>query len=188
MSLLVCGLSAIVIINRGWYHSFFDVNQAYYNETEFLLRHIREEFEKNSYTIVSPTDELYDVIDHGRHTELSRFINMINGKEEIFIFTTDYVFFFIEKKVLQDYNFGSVKVDKKYAAMEFVYMGDIQDYYFQRAVIESKAYYWAKELKKTYPRNFKIYFENEIYIVYLLEQNTYSPYNLQIEYLEDKDG
>lgn len=133
--------------------------------------------------IVSPTEEYYDVIDYGRHTQLSKFINMVNKNEEKFTFTTDYVFFFIEKVVLKDYNYGSVSVNEQYAAEEFVYMGDTQDYYYQRAVIESQAYYWAKAFEKTYPRNFKVYYENDIYVVYIMEQNTYYPYELQIDYL-----
>jgi hypothetical protein len=64
-------------------------------------------------------------------------------------------------------------------------MEDVQDYYYQRAVIESKAYFWAKKFHEMYPKNFKVYFENDIYIVYLMEQNTYFPYDLQIDYLED---
>lgn len=185
LSLAVCGIAAFIIIKVGLYHNFFDVNQAYYNEAEYVLRHIKNSYKKNSYTIVSPTDEYYDVIDYGRHTELSQFINMIDKNEEKFTFTTDYVFFFIEKVVLQDYNYGSVKVAPEYAFKDFVFLEDIQDYYFQRAVIESKAYFWAKKFQEIYPQNFKIYFENDIYIVYLMEQNTYYPFDLQIDYLED---
>ncbi len=110
---------------------------------------------------------------------------MISKNEDEFYFTTDYVFFFIEKVLLQDYNHGKVNVSLEYAQNDFAYMGDIQDYYFQRAVIQSRAYYWAKAFHKAYPKNFKIYFENDIYIVYLMEQNTYSPYNLQIDYLDE---
>lgn len=183
LSLLICGIMGFLIIDSGWYHDYFDVNQAYYNEPEYVLRHIKKSFNKNSYTIVATTDEYYDVIDYGRHTELSRFVNLINKKEDNFTFTTDYVFFFIEKVVLQDYNYGRVKVDLKYAEQDFLYLGDIQDYYFQRAVMESKAYYWAKAFQKIYPRNFKVYYEDDIYIVYMMEQNTYFPYNLQIDYL-----
>lgn len=185
LSLAICAICVFIIFNEGWYHNYFDVNQAYYNEAEYVLRHIKKSYKKNSYTIVSPTDEYYDVVDHGRHTELSQFVNMIDKNEDKFEFTTDYVFFFIEKLVLQDYNYGRVKVDLEYAYKDFVYIGDIQDYYFQRAVIESKAYYWAKKFHEMYPRNFKIYFEDDIYIVYLMEQNTYFPYDLQIDYLED---
>lgn len=185
LSLAICGVWGVFIIGFGWYHDFFDVYQPYYNETEYVLRNIRKSYDKYSYTIVSLTDEYYDVIDYGRHTELSKFVNMISGKEESFNFTTEYVFFFIEKTTLQDYSYGRVDVSLEYAAKDFIYMGDIQDYYFQRAVIQSKAYYWAKAFAKHYPRNFKVYFENDIYLVYLMEQNTYYPYNLQIDYLDD---
>ncbi len=184
LSLVLCGIIAMFIVEAGWYHDFFDVNQAYYNETEYVLRHIKQSYKQNTYTIVSPTDEYYDVVDHGRHTELSHFMNMVNGKEESFVFTTDYVFFFIEKTVLQDYNYGPVQVDLKYAKKEFVYMADVQDYYFQRAVLESQAYYWAKAFASRYPRNFKVFFEDDIFIVYRMEQNTYSPYDMQIDYLK----
>lgn len=185
LSLAVCVLAAFVIIRTGCYHNFFDVNQAYYNEVEYVLRNIKKNYKKFSYTIVSPTDEYYDVIDYGRHTELSQFVNMISKKEKKFTFTTDYVFFFIEKLVLQDYIYGRVRVAPEYALKDFVFMEDVQDYYYQRAVIESKAYYWAQKFKDMYPRNFKVYFEDDIYVVYLMEQNTYYPYDLQIDYLDD---
>ncbi len=169
----------------GWYHSFFDVNQAYYNESEYLLRHIKKSYERNTYTVVSPTDEYYDILDYGYHTELSEFMDMVNGNSEEFTFPTEYVFFFIEKKVLQDYTYGPVNVDLKYAAMDFTFFGDAQDYYFQRAVIQSQAFYWAQKILQIYPRNFKIYYEDDIYVAYILEQNTYSPYNLKVDYLAD---
>lgn len=185
LSLFVCVISAFIIIKAGWYHDFFDVNQAYYNEVEYVLRNIRKNYRKHSYTIVSPTDEYYDVIDHGRHTEISQFVNMISKNEDKFTFTTDYVFFFIEKLVLHDQYYGRVRVAPEYAHKNFAYMANYQDYNFQRAVIESKAYYWAEKFRKMYPQNFKVYFENDIYVVYLMEQNTYYPYDLQIDYLED---
>lgn len=184
LSLSMCGLVTFVIIDMGLYHKIFDVNQAYYNESEYVLRNIKKSFDDYSYTIVSPTEEYYDVIDYGRHTQISKFVNMVNRNEEAFTFTTDYVFFFIEKVVLQDYNYGRVRVNKELALKEFVYMGDAQDYFYQRAIIESQAYYWAKAFAEMYPRNFKVYFENDLYIVYIMEQNTYYPYELQIDYLD----
>lgn len=107
---------------------------------------------------------------------------MIDENEAEFVFPTKYVFFFIEKTVINDYNYGQVEVNQQYANMDFIFLQDAQDYYFQRAIIESKAYYWAKEFERLYPRNFKIFFEDDIYIVYRLEQNTYSPFRLQIDY------
>jgi hypothetical protein len=183
LSITVCAAAAVLIIKMGWYHAFFDINLAYYNESEYLLRNIRQTYENNTYTIVSPTEEYYDVIDYGFHTQLSQFMDMVNGNKPEFTFPTRYVFFFIEKRVLQDYTYGPVDVDLKYAAMDYINMEDSQDYYFQRAVIESQAYYWAQKARQVYPRNFKVFYEDDIYVAYIMEQNTYSPYDLQFDYL-----
>lgn len=185
LSAAVCGAAAYLIVSLGWYHEHFDINQAYYNESEYLLRHIKKSYDRFRYTIVSPTEEYYDVLDYGYHTQLSKFMDMVNKKQEAFTFPTEYVFFFIEKKVMQDYFYGPVNVDLKYAAMEFTYFENTQDYYFMRAIIESQAYFWAKKLQQMYPRNFKVYYEDEIYIAYIMEQNPYNPYDLQIDYLAD---
>lgn len=185
ISAAVCGAAAVLIFEFGCYHDFFDVYQAYYNESEYLLRHIKKTYDKNTYTIVSPTDEYYDILDFGYHTELSEFMNMVNGKQEAFTFPTKYVFFFIEKRILKDYFYGSVDVDLKYAAMDFLYFANSQDYYFERAIIESQAYYWAKKFQQIYPRNFKVFYEDDIYVAYIMEQNAFHPYDLQIDYLAD---
>lgn len=185
MSLILCGLAAFFIIEMGWYHNYFDVNLAYYNEPDYLLRNIRKNYDDFTYTIVSPTEEYYTVIDYGYHTQLSEFMNMVNGGQEEFTFPTKYVFFFIEKLVLQDYAYGQVRVDPKYAVMDFIYLNNSQDYYFQRAIIESQAYYWAQKMLQIYPYSFKVYYEDDIYVAYILEQNTYSPYSLQIDYLSE---
>jgi hypothetical protein len=185
LSAAACAAVAVLILNYGWYHAFFDVNQAYYNESEYLLRHIKKSFDHNTYTIVSPTEEYYDVLDYGYHTELSEFMNMVNGKQKKFTFPTQYVFFFVEKKVMQDYFYGSVEVGLKYAAMDFSYLANYQDYYFQRAIIESQAYYWAQKIGQIYPRSFKVYYEDDIYVAYILQQNVFNPYDLRIDYLGD---
>lgn len=182
VSFATCIGLGVLVVNFGFYHDFFDVNLSYYNESEYVLRHIKKSYDKFDFTVVATTDEYLEVINHGRHTEISKFINMIDENEEEFVFPTKYVFFFIEKTVINDYNYGQVEVNQQYANMDFIFLQDAQDYYFQRAIIESKAYYWAKEFERLYPRNFKIFFEDDIYIVYRLEQNTYSPFRLQIDY------
>lgn len=176
---------AFVIVTFGWYHAFFDVNQSYYNEAEYILRNIKRTYDKHTYTIVSTTDEYYEVLDYGYHTQLSEFINMVNGKQEAFTFPTKYVFFFIEKRVLLDHFYGPVEVGLQYAAKEFIYFKDTQDYYYQRAIIESQAYYWAQKCIEIYPHNFRVYYEDDIYVAYILEQNIYSTYDLRVNYLAD---
>jgi hypothetical protein len=183
LSAAVCAGAALAIVSLGWYHHFFDVNLAYYNESVYALRHIKESYK--DFTVVSPTEEYYDVLDYGYHTQLSELMDMVNGKQAEFTIPSKYVFFFIEKRVLEDITYGQTDVSLKYAAMNFIYTGDTQDYYYQRAVLESQAYYWAQKMKEMYPRSFKVYYEDDIYVVYLLEQNTYSPYSLRIDYLSD---
>ncbi len=189
LSLLSTGLCiavVLVIFQRSWVHHFFDANIAYYNEAEYLTRHIRETYDTNTFTVVSTTDEYYEVADHGYHVNISKFINMVNGNETEFKIPTPYVFFFIEKHVLQDYYYGSVDVSPELASKKFVYYASSQDYYFQRAVLESQAYYWALAFIKMYPNSFKVYYEDDLYVAYVLVQNPYHLYNFQIAYLPDK--
>lgn len=183
VSVALCIGLAYITFQQGWVHDFFDIAPAYYNESDYLVKQIRKNYKSKTFTIVSPVEELYQVIDYGYHENLSKFVNMVNGKEKEYKIPTQYIFFFIEKRVLDDYYYGSVDVSPEYAREEFIYFASSQDYYFQRAVLESKAYYWALEFQKMYPNSFKIYFENDIYVAYVLKQNPYSLYNLQIDYL-----
>lgn len=183
LSAAVCIGAVVVIVVAGWYHNYFKVYQAYYNEAEYVLRKIKQSYDKHTYTIVSPMEEYYDVLDYGYHMQLSEFVNMVNGNQDEFRFPTGYVFFFIEKRVLKDYFYGSVYVNLEYAAKDFTYKADTLDYFYQRAIIESQAYYWAKEFEKMYPHEFRVFFEDDIYVVYLLEQNTYAPFSLQFDYM-----
>jgi hypothetical protein len=71
------------------------------------------------------------------------------------------------------------------AAMDFRFYADEKIYDYERAIIESQAYYWAKKFEQIYPQTFRIFYEDDIYIAYILEQNIYHPYDLQVDYLED---
>lgn len=183
LSIALCCSIVVVIYHQGWVHKFFDVNLSYYNEPEYITRNIRETYGKDTFTVVSTNDERYEVIDNGYHTNISEFMNMVNGNEKEFKIPTKYVFFLIEKRVLSDYYYGNVNVSPELASKKFIYYASNQDYYFQRAVLESQAYYWAMAFMKEYPNSFKVYFEDDVYIAFVLEQNPYNLYNFQINYL-----
>jgi hypothetical protein len=178
-----CVLLLFTAVRLDMQHDYFEVNLAYYNEPVYLIRHIRQDYPHNSFTVISTTDERYQVMDYGYHENLSKFMNMVNGKEPEYKIPTPYVFVFIEKTVLQDYYYGRVDVSPVYANKEFVYMADNQDYYFQRAVLESMAYYWAQRFMELYPNTMRVYYEDDIYICYLIEQNPYYLYDFQVDYL-----
>lgn len=183
LSLGICAAVGYAIVDQGLLHKYFDVNLAYYNEPDYLISKIQKEYPKYDYTVVSPTDEYYAVVEHGYHTELSEFVAMVDGKYPAFKIPTQYVFFFIEKYTLQDYFDGRAFVNQTDAAEDFVYQASTQDYYYQRNTIQSKAYYWAQAYQKMYPNQMRVYFEDDIYICYVLIQNKNSPLDMRIDYL-----
>lgn len=183
LSLMVYAGTGYLMVDNGYLHHYFDVNLSYYNEPDYLIVKIRENYPDFSYSIVSPTDELYAMRDNGSHYELSEFVAMVEGNREAIKFEDQYVFFFIEKYTLQDQQYGRDHVSPEYARKDFTYTGTTQDYYFQRNVVQSKAFYWAEAFMKMYPNQMKVYFEDDIYICYILTQNRNSPLDLRIDYL-----
>lgn len=169
-------------VDNGYLHNYFDLNAQYYNDCDYVLKHIRESFPEKSFNVISPTDDIYATVDEGFHTEISQMMHMVDGGEKEFVIPSEYCFFFVEKKVLQDYTYGSVMVNPEQADTNMLYRASSQDYYYQRLAIESKAYYWAQEMLRLYPNNFTVYFENDILVVYLLRQNTNYPFSLKIDY------
>ena len=51
-----------------------------------------------------------------------------------------------------------------------------------RAVTMSRMYYWAQAFQRLYPNELKVYYENERFVCYYIEQNTYRLYNFAIYY------
>lgn len=184
ITLATCGLLVFVIYNNDLEHSYFDVNLAYYNEPDYLVKKIRKENEPYTYSIVSPTDEYYAVVDKAYHVEISEFVAMVDGNKKMFKIPTRRVYFFIEKQTLQDYYNGSDRVNLDYASQEFKYRASTQDYHYQRNIIESKAYFWAEEYQKMYPNQMRKYFEDDLYICYELTQEINAPFRYEFDYLE----
>ena len=76
---------------------FYELSR--YNAAVEVTESIINTFPQYSYTIVSPTDELYPVIQYGWHEELLRFVEQCEG-EESYSIPSEYVFIFVEKKPL----------------------------------------------------------------------------------------
>lgn len=188
ISLGLCGFIGVTLVQNGFLHKYFDVNLSYYNEPDYLISKIRKDYPDFSYSIISPTDELYAMRDNGSHYELSEFVAMVEGNRPPVKFEDQYIFIFIEKKTLQDQQFGSDFVNEEYANMTFTYTGTTQDYYFQRNIVQSKAFYWAEEFARLYPNQVSVYFEDDIYICYLIQQNRNSPLDMRIEFLPAQEA
>lgn len=51
-----------------------------------------------------------------------------------------------------------------------------------RWIMMSRMYYWAQEFRRKYPNEMKVYFENDNFVCYYVEQNTYALYDFAIDY------
>lgn len=83
----------------GNYHGFLHYQLSRYPAAVTLTRTIMENLEPDTYVIVSPTDELYQMIEKGIHIELLDFLDNIEAEEEYILWRDD-LFFFVEKKPL----------------------------------------------------------------------------------------
>ncbi len=158
------------------------------NEAVVCLTNIIHENKDLTWTILSANDELRMADDHGYHYELSDFLReMEHGKDSAPVtIPTQYVYIFIEKipqSYVSGYNGSGQSVSEEGAARALPAGSGLGAYQLEnRWIIMSRMYYWAKEFQKLYPNELKVYYETDQFVCYCLEQNTYSLYNLAIDY------
>lgn len=159
------------------------------NEAVTCLTNIIKQYPDKTWTICSANDELRMADDHGYHYELTEFLG---GMEHLTATTTvqmptRYVFFFIEKIPINydliGYEGSGQKISEEGASKRLVLGGGLAPYQNEnRWIIMSRMYYWAQEFQRMYPNEFKVYFENENFVCYYVEQNPYALYNFAIDY------
>lgn len=149
---------------------------------------IRENKDK-TWTICSANEELRMGEDRGWHYETIDFLRKMEGdvSNTVIHIPTPKVYFFIEKIPI-DY-FGNVywgsgqSISEEGAEMELPSQSGLQIYMREnRWVIMSRMYEWAQAFQKLYSNEMKVYYEDEEFICYSLEQNEYRLYNFAIDY------
>lgn len=193
----------------GIYHGYLYTILTRYDAAVEVTNDINQRFPKYSYTIISPTDELYQVIEHGRHEEISNLLKQMQyGAYSI---PTEYLFFFVEKEPLlyaQNHFITGPRwlAEEKYAhfspagftsegsqvvhseiseeaaqeaMMSFAKPSDVYSNYTSRNIVESKMYLWCENLKKSFPHEMSIYYEDDAFVCYVIKQNTYRLLNLE---------
>lgn len=117
----MAGIYAAAVLT-GNYHGYLFSEMTRYDSAAMVTNSIIENFPRKSYVVISPTDELYPVIEDGWHEELLNF--MENTKKADYTLPQEYVFIYVEKKPLlygQTYFFtgpawlGGDKYWKKYS-------------------------------------------------------------------------
>lgn len=174
----------------------------YYFQTKGAMLvscNIMEKYNDYDWTIVSPVNDISVVQNNGYHYELSDFIlEQESWDEDIEIrIPTKYVFIYIEKRPIILYGNGFYQDDIAITNRDMVTYEDAEkplekgkkdnEYYKKdRTILMSKAYYWAEEYKKYFPKEMSVYYEDDEIIVYRIVQNEYALNNFAINYGANK--
>ena len=152
------------------------------------LSNIIHENEDKTWTIVSANDETQMGLDHGWHYETITFLRGMETLEKNtkVIIPTKTVYFFIEK-IPGYYAFSYAKsgqsISRKGASRSLPNVGGIGMYQGEgRWIVMSRMYYWAQAFMELYPNEMKVYYEDNKFICYKIEQNMYHQYNFAIDY------
>lgn len=188
-----------VIVSSGQYHGYLYYEASRFPAAVEVSNSIIDTFPKDQFTIVSTTDEIYQIIEHGFHEEYLTFLE--NYKKDNYYLPTPYVFFFVEKHPLQyghshfftgpewlalpryQNNWenslcpqmltGVISDDK--ADREIVIKGTKLSLgytlLFNRETVESAAARYIRILRNQYPNNISVYYEDEDFVCYCLKQN-----------------
>ena len=94
----LCVGICVGVIATGNYHGYLYYVATRYTSAAELTGRIVQYMEPDSFTIVSPVDELYQIKSYGFHEESVHFIHQV--KEDSYTLPTEYVFVFVEKRPL----------------------------------------------------------------------------------------
>ncbi len=193
-SLIVCGFLGTYLflylpVRTPKIISAFETNQAV-----TCLANIIRDNKDFTWTIVSAGDETNMVIGHGYHYESIEFLNNMEyiGAHGYITIPTKYVYIFIEKVPIDyqaPYANSGQSISEAGAKMGLpekqtdpgkndisIYQGE------NRWIVMSRMYYWAIAYQRMYSNEMKIYYEDDGFICYQVEQNDYRLNNFAIDY------
>lgn len=171
------------LIKEPTYESDFVTNGAF-----TCLTNIIHDNEDMTWTIVSANDETQMGLDHGWHYETISFLRQmeyLTSNTNIYI-PTKTVYFFIEKQPLNytvAYEGSGQNISEKGADNPLPNVGGITMYQGEyRWILMSRMYYWAQAFKAKYPNEMEVYYEDDQFVCYKIEQNMYHLYDFAIDY------
>lgn len=192
------------------YHGFLYNELTRYNSVVDVTNNIIKNFPQYSYTIVSPTDELYQVIEYGRHEEIYNFVKVIQSNA--YSLPSEYIFLYVEKKPIQyaqshfytgpewlakekytqyytmyfseGNQLNQSMISDDYAGQDFMFfLKESQNYsdLASRTILESKLNRWCKQFEHNFPNDINTYYEDDDFVCYVIRQNTSRLFNLEEE-------
>ena len=180
---VLMGMFQNLMIKQSDFSSGFVMNGAI-----TCLSNIIHENEDKTWTIVSANDETQMGLDHGWHYETITFLRGMETLEKNMKVTipTKTAYFLFEK-IPGDYAVSYAKsgqsISRKGASRSLPNVGGIGMYQGEgRWIVMSRMYYWAQAFMELYPNEMKVYYEDNKFICYKIEQNMYHQYNFAIDY------
>ena len=202
-------------ILTGNFHGFLYYELTRFNGAVLCTDSIINTMPPYSFTIISPTDELYQQIQYGWHEELLAFVNQSQSEE--YRLPSEHLFIFVEKTPIQygqshfftgpgwlacekypQYYNSYVSQCPDITTSELIPAEDIggTKYTFElqsrvysvlsvRTLVESIAYRWCQEFAALYPGELQTYYEDEHFVCYYIRQNPLSPYKLNVLYQKE---
>lgn len=161
-----------------------------------------ENHKKNTWTVISPTNDLSVIRYTGYHYEITDFLKELDqGKKSIYIPTPD-IYVVTERHPISfsddrreidrsdiDVPDHVKEISAELALRDVEWSRDTTGlhgadapYYFQRDVIMSKLHYWMEAVKQIYPNHVSEYYSDETVTVYKIIQDPYFTLNLSVDY------
>lgn len=144
-----------------------------YDEAAYAHLKIKQDFQINNWTVVSPVEQYSESINYGYHYNIWEYVKNIDVDDKDIEFPTEHVFWFVEKIPLR----SDSKITKEDAQKDFpTITGNLDEYYTKpenRRIIEAKAYYILEDLLAK-DENMSVYLETENFKVYMLHQNKFA--------------
>jgi len=161
-----------------------------------------ENKKNNTWTIVSPTNDLSVVRYDGFHYEIVDLFAEIDGGAKSVYIPTPEIYVVLEEKpisfkvskreidrsdVTAPENVKPISPDWALTDIDFDMQidelhGADAPYYYQREVVMSKLYYWMEAMKDVYASHISEYYRDEQVVVYKIEQDPYFLLNLALDY------
>lgn len=195
-----------LVVQTGNYHSYLYFALTRYNVAVDLTEQIMAGYPRYTYTIISPNEELHQVMDYGRHEDLYQFIYQVTYQDTYYI-PTEYLFIYIEKRPMlyaqthffsgpgwlaDNYDFSGTSVCPEIICQEI--SDEMADELYRataawpiytsienRTILESRAYRWCAQFAKLYTHETEIYYEDENFICYRVRQNPLRLFNMVIQ-------
>ena len=98
ISLAAMVFSGFQLTQMHMYHGYLYYEFTRYNQVVDLTNEIIDTYPKNTFTIISTTDELYQIIEYGFHEELVNFVNSIDL--DYYTIPTPTLLVYVEKQPL----------------------------------------------------------------------------------------